>query len=325
MWNSTLSAYPPALVLFLCSALSRDVDSVLTAAGGLEPVLGLVQKLVSSTRTDVFGFHLLFSLFGRLVGRGLLEKHLPILMRILMMRMQNLATDRYANWLGAFVGYLMFKLSPTVVMEAVNSSQPALFEMYIRNVFMKHPPLVDDEVVCVKGFAMGCIKLLFDFPMAMGTCLGGVSGWANLAGIAGSCLRSAHAGHCGDCDDTEGGRMCECRGHDEEPLSLSSAFVPLHFCRVPDYFDPEPAISLHSLSAMYSKLLVESLGGMESKISFGVESGLGVAPRHVLAMCEVLQENGVDAAATLRMTQSDIRSLRGASRETALSSSDATS
>jgi exportin-2 (importin alpha re-exporter) len=202
----------PALARFLRALLLRAGGSVV-AAGQLEAVLGVLQKLVSTKAADGESMRVAVALL-RGAPRGSLAPYGPTLWSLLLRRLQAARTPRYAAGLILFCAATAALEGGAALAAAVDGVQPGLFAgALVRQVWAPGlapaavgAPLADRKLLAVgTAAALVDVPALADDPGTWGSLLGDAVGIA--AGAAAGVGGPHHPRHLHDDDDDGSGEI----------------------------------------------------------------------------------------------------------------------
>lgn len=103
------------------------------AAGQLQPLLGVFQKLLASKAHDHEGFRILHAVVVH-VPLAALQPFLPTVWQLLLQRLQSARTPKYQRLFVGFLALVVAKQGVPAAREALNAMQPGLFLMLLTNV-----------------------------------------------------------------------------------------------------------------------------------------------------------------------------------------------
>ena len=174
----------PALAALLEAYLVAGPDQIL-AAGQLEPMLGVFQKLLASKASEGHAFGLLKSLVVH-VPRANLDGYVPTVLQLLLTRLQQ-NRDRlsYCHNLLAFLGLLAGKHGAPQLVAKLDAQQPGLLPQLVVHVLAPHvlgEAAAFASAVDAKAAAVGAVKLLAEAPDAL-TPNGDTSAWSCLGSV----------------------------------------------------------------------------------------------------------------------------------------------
>jgi len=153
--------YQPPLVRLLQAYLT-NAPQIILAQGHLQPILGVFQKLLSSSQSDHLAFFLLESIFLYLP----LDQVQPFVGNILTLVFSRLQSSKTLKLIRSFIVFLAFFISKhnaTAVLQAIDSVQPQLFLMVMESLWIPHVQKVSG-VIERKACAIAMTKLLTDCP-----------------------------------------------------------------------------------------------------------------------------------------------------------------
>jgi exportin-2 (importin alpha re-exporter) len=151
----------PALVRLLQAYLARAPAEVV-AAGHLQGVLGVFQKLNASKAHDHEGFFILNALVEFLPPPAWAE-HLPTVWSLLLQRLQSSRTQKYTRSFTVFLALLLAKQGPAWVAAGLDGVQAGLFAMLVEQVWLTGLAAVAGDTER-KLAAVAATKLLTEFP-----------------------------------------------------------------------------------------------------------------------------------------------------------------
>lgn len=136
--------------------LSKGAAEVV-AAGQLQPLLGVFQKLLASKVHDHEGFRVLHAIVVY-VAPDALQPFLPTVWQLLLQRLQTARTPKYQRLFVGFVALVIAKQGVPAARDALNSMQPGLFLMLLTNVrvLVWYPAFARERLcthLCEKGLA----------------------------------------------------------------------------------------------------------------------------------------------------------------------------
>lgn len=143
----------PALVRLLQAYLKQDRNQEL--APHMTALLGIFQKLLALKSTENSAFLLLESILSTYTQA--IEQFLPQLFQLLMTRLQQNQTARFARLLVLFLSQLILKKGSAMLVQCLEQVQPGLLGMVINQVWIRaidtSPPEYHEAKVCAMGMA----------------------------------------------------------------------------------------------------------------------------------------------------------------------------
>lgn len=149
----------PALVRLLQAYLARAPAQVL-AGGHLSSVLGVFQRLNASRTHDHEGFFVLNSLV-EFLDADAWGQHLPAVWGLLLQRLQNRKTVKYARSFAVFLALLIARHGPAWTQAGLDAVQAGLFPMLIEHVWLPALPAIGGDMERRMAAVAGA-KLLTD-------------------------------------------------------------------------------------------------------------------------------------------------------------------
>lgn len=134
LWQSRGNV--PALVRLMQAYLTKAAPAMV-ANNQIPAVLGVYQQLIASRINDEFGFELMQTVFET-VDEAALQPYKQAIMTLMLTRLQNSRTDKFARGFVSFVASLATirnKSSyPQATIEAFDAVQPGLFAQLVQGV-----------------------------------------------------------------------------------------------------------------------------------------------------------------------------------------------
>mmetsp|Transcript_32189 Transcript_32189/g.74101 ORF Transcript_32189/g.74101 Transcript_32189/m.74101 type:complete len:878 (+) Transcript_32189:372-3005(+) len=161
LWERTGNV--PALARLIQAYLKKGA-STLIKQGHLMPILGVFQKLISSKKNEVHAFSLLGTLIT-VVEKENIMPHFGTLFQILLMRLQQGKSSRFAHLITIFFGTFVAKFGATLFLEQTNAIQPGLGIMLLSNVWL--PNLKEGSFTPIESKAqvLALTQLLCNTPV----------------------------------------------------------------------------------------------------------------------------------------------------------------
>lgn len=147
----------PALSRLLQAYLAKGAQQIV-AAGKLNAVLGVFQKLMASKTNDHEGFYILHRMIEN-IPLETLNEYLKSIFLVLFHRLQHTKTTKFIKCLVVFFFLFSYKYSPQALISLVDSIQTKMFGMVIERVIIPDLQKVSGAVerkIC----SVGLIKLL---------------------------------------------------------------------------------------------------------------------------------------------------------------------
>jgi len=151
----------PALVRLLQAYLAA-APAELVAAGQLERVLGVFQKLNASRMHDHEGFFVLNALVESLDAAAW-QTHMPTIWSLLLQRLQHSRTAKYSRSFCVFFALLLARLGAPWTSAGLDGVQVGLFAMLLEQVWLPGLAAVSGDVER-RLAAVAATRLLCDFP-----------------------------------------------------------------------------------------------------------------------------------------------------------------
>ena len=159
LWEKSPNVH--GLVRFLTAFVARAAPQIV-AAGRVEPVLGVFQKLVASKANDHEGFYLLQSLVLHFEPNHL-SPYMNKIFLLLFQRLTSSKTTKYIKSLLVFFSLFSYKYGPKSLVDIIDSLQLNMFGMVIERLLLNDLQKVSgpvDKKIC----AIGVAKILFEYP-----------------------------------------------------------------------------------------------------------------------------------------------------------------
>jgi exportin-2 (importin alpha re-exporter) len=276
LWN--LKGNIPALSELILAYIEQGIQEIISN-NQLEGVLGIFQKLLSTKSSEVYAFKLLNALV-RSCPNASLAQYYPMLMQLLLMRMQEHKTVQYCK---LFVNFICLasvcEAGPAQIYQHLEGVQAGMMSMVIQQIWLPNSQaFCDAEAIVVAQLIVGGTRLLCETPIAENS-----GDWAALA----TCLVTLVGSN-----PSSRGNLSEFSLMDEEneAREFDSTYSKLAFAHVDDKSEIEKvdfktarlgfATAVGALSAQFPN----RYGGV-------VSSALDEARQSALQ--EVLQEAGV--------------------------------
>lgn len=128
----------------------------------LQPILGVFQKLLSSSQSDHLAFFLLESIFLSLPLESL-QPYLSNILTLIFSRIQSNKTLKTMRYFIVFLAFFVGKHGAATVVQAIDSVQPKLFMMVMESIWLPTIQKVSGRIER-KACAIAMIKLLTDCP-----------------------------------------------------------------------------------------------------------------------------------------------------------------
>ena len=148
----------PGLVHLLQAYLAKAAMSPEQLGG----ILGVFQKLLASKTLETEAFFILNALFENLSLEAL-GGHVVTVFNLLLQRLHNSPTSRYARGFVLFFAFFVCKHSPQALIGVLEQVQPDLFTLLVKQVFISRLKDVDgdlEEKLCV----VAATKILCEVP-----------------------------------------------------------------------------------------------------------------------------------------------------------------
>lgn len=174
LWS--LKGNIPALSELILAYIEQGIEEIV-GNNQLEGVLGIFQKLLSAKSSEVFAFKLLNALV-RSCPNEALARYYPMLLQLLLMRMQEHKTVQYCK---LFVNFIclasMCEAGPSQIYQHLEGVQAGMVSMIIQQIWAPNAEgFADAEAVVVAQLIMGGSRLLCETPIAESS-----SDWSCLA------------------------------------------------------------------------------------------------------------------------------------------------
>lgn len=155
LWERPANCAP--LARLLVGYVEKDFVNI-ENTGKIQPLLGVFQKLNASKANDHHGFLLLQSLieFGKYES---LEPYMKQIFVLLFQRLTTSKTTKFIKCCLVFFSFFSYKYGGSSLISIIESLQPQMFGMVIRNLFVTEVQKVSD-IVEKKICAVGITKLL---------------------------------------------------------------------------------------------------------------------------------------------------------------------
>lgn len=275
LWN--LKGNIPALSELILAYIEQGIGEIV-GNNQLEGVLGIFQKLLSTKSSEVYAFKLLNALV-RSCPNASLAQYYPMILQLLLMRMQEHKTVQYCK---LFVNFICLasvcEAGPTQIYQHLEGVQAGMMSMIIQQIWMPNAEgFADAEAVVVAQLITGGTKLLCETPIAEDSAT-----WAALA----SCLLALVGSN-----PTSRGNLTEFSLLDEESEAreFDSTYSRLAFAHVEDKNEIEKvdfATARLEFAKSVAKLSIQFPGRYG-----GVVGTLSASNQE--AMMNVLQQAGV--------------------------------
>ncbi len=167
----------PALTRLLQAYLQKG-HTTIVSQGQLVGVLGVFQKLLASRSTEINAFDLLKAIIHYVPAESIKE-HFKGLFQILLMKLQAGKTERLVRLVTDFFGLFNGKYGPAIFNDQLNSIQPGLSTMLLRQIWI---PRLQTEIpnrIDAKIQIVGLTKVICDDHMLLSDA-NGAQIWAKL-------------------------------------------------------------------------------------------------------------------------------------------------
>lgn len=147
----------PPLVRLIEGYLRKDAE-VIVRTEQLEPLLGVFQRLLASTKFDHCGFEILQCIIETLPG-NVFGRYLAEIFRIIFRRLKNKMTDQLCTSFCVFLGVFFAKHNGSNIIGVINDVQDGIFQRVVTGVLLSHANKVAGSVKR-KAVALGLSRLL---------------------------------------------------------------------------------------------------------------------------------------------------------------------
>jgi exportin-2 (importin alpha re-exporter) len=139
---------------------------LILAQGHLQPILGVFQKLLSSSQSDHLAFFLLESIFLSLPFDQV-QPFVANIFQLVFARIQSSKTLKIMRSFIVFLAFFIGKHGASTVLQAIDNVQPNLFMMVMSSLWLPNIQKVSG-LTERKACAIAMIKLLTDCPALLG-------------------------------------------------------------------------------------------------------------------------------------------------------------
>jgi len=139
---------------------------LILAQGHLQPILGVFQKLLSSSQSDHLAFFLLESIFLSLPFDQV-QPFVANIFQLVFARIQSSKTLKIIRSFIVFLAFFIGKHGASTVLQAIDNVQPNLFMMVMSSLWLPNIQKVSG-LTERKACAIAMIKLLTDCPALLG-------------------------------------------------------------------------------------------------------------------------------------------------------------
>ena len=158
LWNRPENTQP--LVRLLCAYIKVDASMVISA--GLVEVLGVWQKLIASRKNEISAFVILECITINVPLDAWINM-LPEIMKILLARLTKSSTLVLRRLVINFMSLFSAKHGTEILIRAVNSVQPDLFDMVLGQIWISGATKVHGALKR-KNAAIGLVNILCNTP-----------------------------------------------------------------------------------------------------------------------------------------------------------------
>ena len=220
LWN--LKGNVPALSDLILAYVEQGIQEIVSN-NQLEGVLGIFQKLLSAKSTEIYSFKLLNGLV-KFCPNDSLSQYYPMILQLLLMRMQEHKTVQYCKLFNNFVCQsCLSEAGPSLLYENLEGVQAGMVSMIIQQIWCQYAEaLCDAEASVIAQLIAGGTRLLCETPVAENS-----EDWAALA----SCIVTLVGSN-----PSAKGNLFEFSLHDEEneAREFDSTYSKLAFAHVDD-------------------------------------------------------------------------------------------
>lgn len=157
-----MSANAPALVRLLQAYLQKVPNEELNNEGGLSQVLGIFNKLVSTSNTEDLGFYVLNTVVENL-GFEMIGQYIAHIWAALFSRLQNRPTVKFVNSLVVFMSLVLIKHGPAVLVDSINAVQANIFIAILHKFWIPNLKLISGPIE-VKLTSVASTRLICESP-----------------------------------------------------------------------------------------------------------------------------------------------------------------
>ena len=164
LWN--LKGNIPALSELILAYIEQGIEEII-AHNQLEGVLGIFQKLLSTKSSEMYAFKLLNALV-RSCPNAALAQYYPMILQLLLMRMQEHKTVQYCKLFVTFICLAsVCEAGPTQIYQHLEGVQAGMMAMVIQQIWMPNAEVFcDAESAVVTQLIVGGTRLLCETPIA---------------------------------------------------------------------------------------------------------------------------------------------------------------